>query len=435
MADVMNRKFSVWFVLAAGAAWLLPAPAASAATLEVPTTKGALVSVLKSAKPGDILRLAPGIHGGPVVIDKSVTLTGNDRATIDGGGASRVVTIAAPGVVLRNLTIQGSGRLLETEDSGVYVTKDGDGARIEDNTLRGNLIGVYLKGPKRAIVRANRIRGLTDMRVNERGNGVQVWNSPGSIIEGNEIIGGRDGIFTTTSRDNIFRGNTFRGTRIAVHYMYTNDSLISDNVSIGNNVGYALMFSKNLVVRGNLSEGDRGHGILLNYANKSLIEGNVVRNGETKCVFIYNSSKNTFRRNWFQGCDIGVHFTAGSERNAFTGNAFIGNRHQVKYVGTRWLEWSVAGRGNYWSDNPSFDLDGDGLGDAAYRPNDMVDEVLWAYPAAKLLLNSPAVQTLRWAQRQFPALHPGGVVDSAPLMEPPTLPIAVRKSSHERPND
>ncbi|MDD9878358.1 MAG: FMN-binding protein [Magnetovibrio sp.] len=43
------------------------------------------------------------------------------------------------------------------------------------------------------------------------------------------------------------------------------------------------------------------------------------------------------------------------------------------------------------------------------------------YRLAKLLLNSPAVQTLRWAQSRFPALHPGGVVDSAPLMSsPPT---------------
>ena len=35
--------------------------------------------------------------------------------------------------------------------------------------------------------------------------------------------------------------------------------------------------------------------------------------------------------------------------------------------------------------------------------------------AAKLLLNSPAVQVLRWAQSQFPAILPGGVVDSHPL--------------------
>ena len=77
------------------------------------------------------------------------------------------------------------------------------------------------------------------------------------------------------------------------------------------------------------------------------------------------------------------------------------------YVGTRFLDWSVNGRGNYYSDNPAFDLKGTGVADTAYRPNDLMDQVIWRAPAAKMLLNSPAVQVVRWAQAQFPAIHPG----------------------------
>ena len=40
--------------------------------------------------------------------------------------------------------------------------------------------------------------------------------------------------------------------------------------------------------------------------------------------------------------------------------------------------------------------------------------------------NSPAVQMIRWAQAQFPALLPGGVIDSRPLM----APTAVARSDH-----
>ena len=101
---------------------------------------------------------------------------------------------------------------------------------------------------------------------------------------------------------------------------------------------------------------------------------------------------------------------------------FVGNRNQVRRVGTRNLDWSKGGRGNYWSDNPAFDLNGDGIADTAYRPNDLVDRVLWTAPSAKVLINSPAVQVLRWAQAQFPALYPGGVVDSHPLIAPPPRP-------------
>ena len=151
-----------------------------------------------------------------------------------------------------------------------------------------------------------------------------------------------------------------------------------------------------------------------------------LRSGPEKCVFIYNTNHNRFRNNWFERCAIGVHFTAGSEGNEITGNAFVGNRNQVKYVGTRDLDWSKGGRGNYWSDNPAFDLNGDGIADTAYRPNDLVDRVLWTAPSAKVLINSPAVQVLRWAQAQFPALYPGGVVDTHPLIAPPPKPSASR---------
>src|SRR3546814_9451515 len=74
---------------------------------------------------------------------------------------------------------------------------------------------------------------------------------------------------------------------------------------------------------------------MLNSANESEITGNVVRDGGEKCLFIYNANKNVIAGNRFEGCPIGIHFTAGSEGNRVTGNAFIGNRTQVKYVGTR----------------------------------------------------------------------------------------------------
>jgi nitrous oxidase accessory protein len=257
--------------------------------------------------------------------------------------------------------------------------------------------------------------------MSEAGDGIAVWNAPGALVEGNEVTGGRDGIFVNVSRQDRFVGNRFSKLRFGIHYMYTNDTEVAGNTSVGNHVGFAIMFSQRLAIRDNISEDDREHGLMLNYANESDIQGNVVRRSD-KCVFIYNANKNRIERNWFEGCGVGIHFTAGSERNVITGNAFMRNRSQVMYVGTRSLDWSEKGRGNYWSDNPAFDLRGRGVADTAYRPNDVIDKVQWSYPTAKLLMNSPAVQAIRWAQSQFPALHPGGVIDSAPLMQPPFIP-------------
>ena len=379
---------------------------------------GGLRAALAAAAPGDTLRLAPGRYDGPVVVDRSVLLVGEAGSVIDGGGSGSVVTVSAPGVTLRGLTITGSGASLATEDSGVFVDKGGDGVLIEENTLDGNLIGVFLKGPDDAVVRGNRITGRSDLRMNERGNGVQLWNTPGSVVEDNEVRFGRDGIFVTTSKNNAFRRNRFSDLRFAIHYMYTNRSEVIGNLSRGNHVGYAIMFSDRLEIRDNRSEGDRDHGFLLNYANRSDISGNSVRGGAEKCVFIYNANRNNFTRNRFEGCGIGIHFTAGSERNEIAGNDFVGNRAQVKYVGTREIEWSRDGQGNYWSDNSAYDLDGNGVADRPYQPNDLADQIVWRHPLGKLLLNSPALQILRWAQAELPSLHPGGVQDSFPLMQP-----------------
>ncbi len=410
------RPLSV-VILLVGLALGYGGPAARAATIEVAPPDGLQAALLRAA-PGDTLHLAPGVHRGRVIVETPrLTLEGEPGAVVDGGGAGRAIWVKAPDVTIRRLEVRGSGLSLFDMDAGIFLDKMADRSVVEDNVMEGNLIGVYIWGPRSALVRHNRIIGRSDLRVSERGSGVQLWNTPGSQVIENDVSAGRDGIFTTTSRNNLFRGNTFRGVRFAVHYMYTNDSEVSDNLSVGNNAGYVIMFSDRLKIRGNVSDGDRDHSLLFNYANGSEITGNVVR-GSDKCVFIYNANKNVFRDNWFEGCRVGIHFTAGSARNEISGNAFINNQMQVMYVGTRMLDWATSGRGNYWSDNPTFDLNGDGIADTAYRPNNLMDEVIWRAPAAKLLMNSPATRLLRWAQAEFPGLHPGGVIDSAPLMAP-----------------
>ncbi|WP_420135618.1 nitrous oxide reductase family maturation protein NosD [Rhodopseudomonas sp.] len=413
-----------------------------------------LQAVLNGASDGDTVTLAPGSYDGPIRIERKLALIGHPGAIVIGHGEGSVITVAAPDVTVRGLVVRGSGRDPQAMDSGVFLTQQAERALVEGNTIEGNLYGVNVYGARGSRVARNTIEGLRGIRLNEAGNGVRVWNAPDVVVDGNTIRYGRDGIFSMASTKDRFINNRFEKVRFAVHYMYTDDSEISGNYSTGNHGGYAIMYSKRLIIRRNVSDRDRDFGLLFNYANYATIEGNLVSGGPLadisadfdgvddeksmlpkteaataraatgpeKCVFIYNSNKGSFRDNWFEHCGIGVHFTAGSEGNDISGNAFIANRNQVKYVGTRNLDWSKSGRGNYWSDNPAFDLDGDGIADTAYRPNDLVDRVLWTAPSAKVLINSPAVQVLRWAQNQFPALYPGGVIDSRPLIAPPPRP-------------
>lgn len=411
-----SRKDKVTALLLLGAV----TAAGPAGSETIPVGPGRLAEALSAASAGDLL-VIEGVQSGSFRIDRPLVLKGGADAVIDGEGRASVFVVDAPDVTIEGLRIRHSGTSLENEDAGIVLTEKATGAHLRDNHLEGNLFGVFVRGAKDAIIEGNHIEGLETLRVNERGNGVHVWNAPGTIVANNVIRHGRDGIFVTTSRKNRFIGNDIRDLRFAVHYMHTIDSEVRDNRSHGNDVGYALMYSRRIEARDNLSVGDRDHGLLLNYVTASRIVGNAVLEGGEKCAFLYNTNQTLFTDNRFEGCSIGIHYTAGSMDNVITRNAFVANRIQVKYVGTRRLDWSADGVGNYWSDYANFDLDGDGIGDRAYRPNDMVDRVLWTHPKARILLNSPALDLLRHAQAQLPSLMPGGVIDSAPLMAPPAF--------------
>ncbi|WP_323718644.1 nitrous oxide reductase family maturation protein NosD [Paracoccus aminovorans] len=418
-----------------------------AATVWQPADDAALASALQRAGAGDEILLGAGRWRGPLTLAAPLALRGQPGAVVDGHGAGHVILVDAPDAEVSGLTVTGSGNDLERMDSGIFLTKKALRARVRGNVLTDNLHGIRIQGARDSLVAGNRITGRTG-RQSQLGNGVSVWNAPGAVVERNEITQGRDGIFVSVSKQNTFRDNDIHGTRFAIHYMNTSDSRIAGNRSRDNGMGYAIMFSDRLEITGNTSENDRDYGFLFNSANRSVIEGNRVaghpapesrwrdagqsaeagvpvaeastgaRIAPEKCVFIYNANRNSFAGNRFEGCAIGIHFTAGAEGNHMSRNDFIGNRVQVKYVGSRYLEWSQDGIGNYWSDNAGFDLNGDGLADSAYRPNDMVDKVMWTAPQARMLLTSPAVQILRFAQSRFPALLPGGVTDSHPLMFP-----------------
>ncbi|SHN89683.1 nitrous oxide reductase family maturation protein NosD [bacterium endosymbiont of Bathymodiolus sp. 5 South] len=388
-----------------------------------------LSSIITSASDGDVYLLKPGEYLGNFVVNKEITIRGEDSVKIIGSKKGSVITVNASNVTIENLIIVNSGINLASQDSAIFVNKNVNNTLIQNNTLINNLIGVYLWGSTNSSVINNKIVGKKDLRENERGNGIQLWNSPGSKVSFNDISYGRDGIFVTTSKDNIFNNNIFHNLRYSIHYMYTNNSSVKNNVSIGNDIGYALMSSNKLNINNNISINDKEHGLFFNYLNDSKINGNVVINGKHKCLFVYNSNFNIIINNYFRGCLIGVNWTAGSDENEFYDNAFIGNYKQVKYISTKNIEWSYKGKGNYWSNHHSYDMNNNGIADSAYKPNDITDKILWNYPNAAILLNSPIMQLLKYSSRHFPSLLPGGILDSYPLMSASKIAIGTLKNA------
>ncbi len=161
----------------------------------VPATEGALIAVLEIAQAGDILRLSPGTHQGPIKIEIPLTIEGAGAATILGDETGSVIFVDAPEVRISGITIMGSGSGNEGKDAGITLWLNATNAVIENNRILGNLIGVDVHGPTGALIQSNIIEGRQDHRMNDRGNGVYVWNAPGTKVIGNDMRWGRDGIF------------------------------------------------------------------------------------------------------------------------------------------------------------------------------------------------------------------------------------------------
>ena len=396
------------------------------------TANANLQEKLDALESGASIELPEQAVGSLVLNVPDVTVSCAPETVIDGGGAGNAVHIKAPGVTLRGCEIRNWGSDLNELDAGIFIAREAKGAVVEGNRLQGPAFGVWLDATPDVTVRDNVIRGDASLRSQDRGNGIHLFNTTGALIEGNDIRETRDAIYIETANNNTIRDNTMSDLRYGIHYMYSMDNRLEGNVTRNTRTGYALMQSKRLTVINNRSENDENYGILMNFITDSTLRGNVVtgvsqgqRGGvaisgaEGKAVFIYNSLYNTFENNLFADSNLGIHLTAGSEENEVFGNAFVNNQRQVKYVATRTQEWSKDGRGNYWSDYLGWDRDQDGLGDVSYEPNDNVDRLLWTYPEARVLMHSPAVDTIRWVQEAFPVVKAAGVTDSHPLMRPP----------------
>jgi nitrous oxidase accessory protein len=333
--------------------------------------------------------------------------------------------------VIEDLTIINWGSDLTAQNAGIYSDKKANNLIIRNNKLRGDGFGIWLQSGKHIKVKGNEVEGNPTLRSADRGNGIQLSKVEDVEVTGNTVSKTRDGLYIIASQYNVLKNNTMHDLRYGIHYMYSHSNEVLDNLAYNTRAGYALMSSRKLTVRGNETRDSEDYGFLMNFITYSDISHNRITNVWTKPenkvlgrdgkgLFVYNSGYNTISYNTIDTAEIGIHLTAGSENVKVFGNSFVNNPVQVKYVSNREQEWSQEGIGNFWSNYLGWDLDNNGRGDTPFEPNDGIDKLIWQYPEAKVLLDSPAILMLRWIQKQFPVLKPAGVRDSFPLMTVPS---------------
>lgn len=408
----MNRYRYRWLMAAACAAWVGAAPAAEFAV----SPGESIQAAIERARPGDTVLVTRGRYQENLRIARPLVLKGVDRPTVSGGLKGDTIRVTATDVTIEGLIVTDSGGDLTDQNAGIYIQPGAHRAVVRDCDVAYSLFGLWIEGANDVLVERNLITGKRDFDSAQRGNGIQLYNTTGAKIIGNRISFVRDAIYVDVSHQALFRGNRMHHSRYGTHYMNSYHNVWEDNDSYLNRGGLALMEVRNQVVRNNRAWGNSDHGIMLRTIQDAVVEGNVVA-GNERGFFIYDAEYNVLRGNLVAGNRVGVHLWAGSIHNEVEGNDFIGNQEQIRYVAARDEKWGVK-QGNHWSNYLGWDRNGDGVGDVPYEANDLVDRLTWRHPMMKLLLASPAVQTLRLIARQFPLLRAPSIVDPNPRMRP-----------------
>jgi len=188
---------------------------ASPLTLIVPDDYPTIQEAINNVNPGDTIFVRRGTYSENLIINKTITLIGEDRenTVIDGNNTGDVISIQASNVVIVGFTIKSSKPYT---GCGIYIERFGN-ATISNNTIENNGIGIQTvrsSGNKiyENIIWANSI-------------GIQLfYYSSNNVIYRNVIFGNTDGIdIYYYSISNVFYENTICSNNLGVFLLWYSD--------------------------------------------------------------------------------------------------------------------------------------------------------------------------------------------------------------------
>lgn len=350
-----------------------------------------------------------------IVVDKPLTIIGEDYPIVDGEFKGEIFTITSDYVTLDGLFIINVGTSY-TEDFAAVRVKRSKHFVIQNLVLEKLFFGIYLEKASDGKVYHNKIIGDAEEEYNS-GNGIQLWYSQNIIIDKNIITHVRDGIYLEFSNfckitNNISNENV----RYGLHFMFSNDDLYENNTFENNGAGVAVMFSKNIEMYRNVFKdnwGPASYGVLLKEINDSEIIGNTFENN-TIGINIEGSNRVNYINNDFISNGWAIKSRGACYTNLFERNNFLYNSFDLAYnskLNDNKFE------NNYWSNYTGYDLDKDGIGDVPYRPVKLFSYIVNRTPESIILLRSLFIDMIDFSEKVSPVFTPDNLLDSQPIMK------------------
>lgn len=364
--------------------------------------------------------LAPGEYAGPVELPAGTTLWGPPEAVIRSSGEGTTVTLASRTRLL-GLTVDGSGGRFDVLDAAVKLDK-GEDVEVIGVTVKNAVFGILTEQAKRVTLRGNRVLGSGQKALGLRGDGIRLWETYDSLVEGNLLEHSRDMVVWYSS-GNVLRANEVRHSRYGTHFMYSHRNTVQNCRYIGNEVGVFVMYSRDVQLLNNLlldSSGASGMGLGMKESGNITVQGNTMVHN-TLGIFIDNSpitqgEKNLFEDNEVRLGDVGVAFLSSTKDNAFLNNTFADNHIPVR-VESGGDAMALKWEGNAFDDYAGYDLNQDGYGDVPYELSDLSNVLEQRNGDLAFLRGTPAMALVSIAGHAVPLLAPKPVLrDERPRM-------------------
>jgi len=328
---------------------------------------------INAADSGNILIAFSGIYHENVIVNKQVSLIGEDRSgVIVDGQEANDFNIQANNVKIAGFTILNgwSGVFadgyynIEVTDNNVILNNGiavGDGIYIvhtNNDNIHHNLIAANVEdGITLAPETTNTVVHDNVFTLNG-GTGVYIHGSADSNTVTNNAITQNDanGVYMASSSNNNILSNMIRGNGQDgidfndASYNYITGNNISDNSWCGIALHYDAMHNQLI---GNTVTANNDQGIFLEASSDNTIQGNIISaNLNTGIGLIGGSANNLIYNNIFNNTN-----------NAYDEGTNTWN--STKTSGTNIIGGPYLG-GNYWSDYTGEDTTGDGLGEDPY---------------------------------------------------------------------
>lgn len=382
-----------------------------AENMEIRSIKAAI----DKAANGDVIIVHAGFYQeGNIIINKKLEIIGIDLPVVDGDRINEVFTIQHDSVSLSGFQVQNCGLSFVHDLAGIKVEQQAY-CRIEHNRLINSFFGIYLKNAHHCIIRDNFIEGQAKDEFSS-GNAIHIWYSKNILVEGNICRQHRDGIYFEFVENSTITGNTSeKNLRYGLHFMFSNNDDYINNTFRDNGAGVAVMFSHHIRMQENLFEknwGSNAYGLLL----KDIVDGEIIGNifnANTVGIFADGSNRIRMENNEFTNNGWAIKILGSCSDNVITANNFQSNTFDVITNNSTNLN---NFDGNFWSDYTGYDLDRDGVGDVPYKPVKLFSLVMARVPTSIILLRSPFVGLLDFAEKVMPAITPQTLEDKSPRM-------------------